>query len=66
MPSALAIAAHPDDIEFVMAGTLIRLREAGWEVHCLNLSTGTQASWRRSQASMIQLGDQNWPRLVGK
>ena len=23
MPTALAIAAHPDDIEFVMAGTLL-------------------------------------------
>jgi len=37
---ALAIAAHPDDIEFVMAGTLRLLRDAGWEVHYLNLSTG--------------------------
>ena len=32
----------------------------------LNLSTGTQASWRRGQASMIQRGDQNWPRLIGR
>ena len=40
MPRALAIAAHPDDIEFVMAGTLLLLREAGWEIHCLNVSTG--------------------------
>ena len=29
MPSALAIAAHPDDIEFVMAGTLLLLHAAG-------------------------------------
>ena len=29
-PVAIAIAAHPDDIEFVMAGTLCLLREAGW------------------------------------
>ena len=26
-PAALAIAAHPDDIEFLMAGTLRRLKE---------------------------------------
>lgn len=44
MPSALAIAAHPDDIEFVMAGTLLQLREAGWETHYLNVSTGNMGS----------------------
>ena len=44
MPSALAIAAHPDDIEFVMAGTLLLLREAGWDIHCFNLSTGNMGS----------------------
>ncbi len=44
MPSALAIAAHPDDIEFVMAGTLLLLRDAGWEIHCCNLSTGNMGS----------------------
>lgn len=44
MPSALAIAAHPDDIEFLMAGTLCLLGEAGWELHCCNLSTGNCGS----------------------
>lgn len=44
MPSALAIAAHPDDIEFVMAGTLLLLREAGWATHYLNLSSGNLGS----------------------
>ena len=32
----------------------------------LNLSASTQASWRRDQAGMIQRGDQNWPRLIGR
>jgi len=40
MPSVIAIAAHPDDIEFVMAGTLLLLGEAGWDLHYLNLSSG--------------------------
>jgi N-acetylglucosamine malate deacetylase 1 len=40
MPSALAIAAHPDDIEIFMAGTLLRLAERGWELHYLNLADG--------------------------
>jgi N-acetylglucosamine malate deacetylase 1 len=44
MPSALAIAAHPDDIEFVMGGTLLRLSEIGWETHYINLSTGNMGS----------------------
>ena len=39
-PAALAIMAHPDDIEFVAAGTLLLLREAGWQTHYLNLSGG--------------------------
>ena len=41
---ALAIAAHPDDIEFVMAGTLLRLRALGWEIHYLNLSSGNMGN----------------------
>ena len=40
MKSALAIAAHPDDIEFLMAGTLILLRAAGYELHYWNLANG--------------------------
>jgi LmbE family N-acetylglucosaminyl deacetylase len=44
MPTALAIAAHPDDIEFVMAGTLLLLKEAGWEIHYLNLTNGDMGS----------------------
>jgi LmbE family N-acetylglucosaminyl deacetylase len=44
MPVALAIAAHPDDIEFLMAGTLILLGRAGWDIHYFNLSTGNCGS----------------------
>ena len=40
MPSAIAIAAHPDDIEFLMAGTLLRLKQAGYEIHYFNLADG--------------------------
>ncbi|MFA6816351.1 MAG: PIG-L deacetylase family protein [Lentisphaeria bacterium] len=38
---AMAIACHPDDIEFMMAGTLIRLRDAGYEVHYMNIANGS-------------------------
>src|SRR5574339_320524 len=40
MKSAIAIAAHPDDIELMMAGTLLLLRKAGYEIHYMNLSGG--------------------------
>jgi LmbE family N-acetylglucosaminyl deacetylase len=38
--TAMAIGAHPDDIEFGMAGTLLRLQAAGAEIHMWNLSDG--------------------------
>src|SRR5688572_26417570 len=44
MPIALAIAAHPHDIELVMAVTLLLLRAAKWEIHYLNVSTGNLGS----------------------
>ncbi len=55
MPAVLAIAAHPDDIEFLMAGTLLLLRQAGWEVHYLNLATGNCGSFRHSPAATRRL-----------
>jgi LmbE family N-acetylglucosaminyl deacetylase len=38
---AFAIAAHPDDIEFMMAGTFILLGRAGYELHYLTLANGS-------------------------
>lgn len=38
--TAIAIAAHPDDIEFLMAGTLMRLAEVGYQIHYWNLANG--------------------------
>ncbi len=38
---AMAIACHPDDIEFMMAGTLIKLRDAGYEIHYMNFANGS-------------------------
>ena len=40
--SALAVFAHPDDIEFCAAGTLLLLAEQGWNIHYFNLSSGEQ------------------------
>jgi len=41
---ALAVFAHPDDIEFVAAGTLLLLKEKGWDIHYMNLSGGDLGS----------------------
>jgi LmbE family N-acetylglucosaminyl deacetylase len=41
---AIGIVAHPDDIEFLMAGTLLLLRQAGWEIHYLALASGNCGS----------------------
>ena len=41
MKTVLAVAAHPDDIEFLMAGTLILLKDAGWEAHYLTVANGS-------------------------
>ena len=38
--TAIAIAAHPDDIEFFMAGTLMLLGQAGYEIHYMNIANG--------------------------
>ena len=38
---AFAVAAHPDDIEFMMAGTLLLLGQAGYELHMMNLCNGS-------------------------
>ncbi len=55
MKSAIAIAAHPDDIEFVMAGTLLQLKAVGWEIHYLNLSTGNCGSLEYSPAKTAKV-----------
>ncbi|MBI2498080.1 MAG: PIG-L family deacetylase [Opitutae bacterium] len=55
MPSALAIAAHPDDIEFTMAGTLLLLKRRGWAIHYFNLATGSCGSTRLRAAELRRM-----------
>lgn len=40
LKTAIALAAHPDDIEIMMAGTLLLLKKQGYEIHYMNLSSG--------------------------
>jgi LmbE family N-acetylglucosaminyl deacetylase len=39
--TVFAIAAHPDDIEFMMSGTLFLLKKAGCDVHYMNVANGS-------------------------
>ena len=51
----LAIAAHPDDIEFLMAGTLILLKQVGWEVHYLNVANGSCGTSDRPAKEIVRI-----------
>ena len=76
MKIAMAIGAHPDDIEFMMGGTLLLLRQAGWETHYLNVADGCCGSAvhsatrlrairrREAQAAAKTLGAIFHPSLV--
>jgi LmbE family N-acetylglucosaminyl deacetylase len=60
MPSAFAIAAHPDDIEFVMAGTMMRLGEAGYELHYMTIANGSCGSSELDAATIARVrGDES-------
>ena len=59
MKTAIAIGAHPDDIEFYMAGTLLLLKRAGWEIHYLNVANGCNGSqkYNARQLARIRLAE---------
>lgn len=51
---ALAIGAHPDDIEFGCGGTLAKWAQAGCLVHHLVLTDGSKGTWN-TDADITQL-----------
>lgn len=66
--SAIAIGAHPDDIEFMMAGTLLLLKKAGYEIHYMNVANGSCGSVQYSAAQLkkIRLGEaKNAAKILG-
>lgn len=64
----LGIFAHPDDAEFLCAGTLSLLRKAGWEVHIATLAPGDKgtAEYSREDISRIRKEEAgNAARVIG-
>jgi LmbE family N-acetylglucosaminyl deacetylase len=55
MKSAIAIAAHPDDIEFLMSGTLMLLRAQGYEIHYWNLANGCCGSSQHDAQTIARI-----------
>jgi LmbE family N-acetylglucosaminyl deacetylase len=58
--AVLSVLAHPDDAEFLCAGTLIRLaREKGWEVHIASMTPGDCGSVEhgREEIARIRRGE---------
>ena len=60
--TALAVAAHPDDIEFNMSGTLSLLAKAGFEPHMMNLSRSNLDSNELSEPEITQIRRQEAER----
>jgi len=54
-PRAFAIAAHPDDIEFLMAGTLILLGRAGYALHYMNIANGSCGTAHHTCEAIVRI-----------
>ena len=53
--TVLAVAAHPDDIEFMMAGTLILLKEKGCTIHYFTVANGCCGSAELSKKEIVRI-----------
>jgi LmbE family N-acetylglucosaminyl deacetylase len=65
---AFAIGAHPDDIEFMMAGTLILLNQAGYEIHYMTVANGCCGTTQYDIETISRIRRQesiNAARLIG-
>lgn len=51
----LTLHAHPDDIEFMMAGTALLLRKAGCTLHYCNLADGSMGTSEHPRAKIARI-----------
>lgn len=64
----LAIFAHPDDAEFMCAGTLSLLKKAGWSIHIATMAPGDKGTteYSREDVSFIRKAEAtNAAKLIG-
>jgi LmbE family N-acetylglucosaminyl deacetylase len=64
----LAMGCHPDDIEFMMSGTLILLKQAGADIHYMNIANGCYGSavYSKEEAARIRCAEsQAAAQLIG-
>ena len=56
---ALSFLAHPDDAEILCAGTLVRLADAGWEIHIATATPGDKGTTTLSaeEISTVRRGE---------
>lgn len=55
MPTALAVFAHPDDMELLAAGTLLRLKARGYAIHCLAVANGSCGSSTSGPEELVRV-----------
>ncbi|MEK6794863.1 MAG: PIG-L deacetylase family protein [Spirochaetota bacterium] len=53
--TVLAVGCHPDDIEFMMVGTLFLLREKGADIHYINVANGSCGTDEHSVRNIVRL-----------
>ena len=51
----MAVAAHPDDIEFGMGGTLLLLAKAGCEIHYMNIANGSCGTEEFDEKTIVSM-----------
>ena len=54
-PKVLALVAHPDDIEFMMMGTMLMLQDKGWEVHYMTIANGCCGTDKYDAATIAEM-----------
>ena len=50
---AFAVGAHPDDIEFMMGGTMLLLGRAGWRLHYMSVASGSCGTATLSRKKIV-------------
>ncbi len=63
---AMTLLAHPDDAEILCAGTLIRLADAGWEIHIATVAAGDCGSATLGRAEIAAIRRQEGIQAAAK